>query len=411
MMLKNIPFAVGFIAFFHVVGMIFSPFLQSFTLLLLGGIALFYFFVETKDKKVFWNVYQRKLDYWFLGFIFLEVALGVFVAVDWDYMLERIRLRVPFIGLPFAFFLLPSLSLVWYKNWWLAVIIVIDIVAVGVIVYYFNHQQDIQLLLEQGKAIPTPANHIRYALLQVVAFCVSVYWGWLHRGHSNQPRITLFFKASSIFLFVFIHFLAVRSGLFSLYLIIVSMGVPYLFKKRAYVTLLLFLTGVILLPFLGMKLIPSLKKKIEYVYYDVDMFLKGKATDQLSDASRLISWKLGLELFVDNPTFGVGAGNIRIKMNELYKRDYPAFEKKLTPHNQFIMVLASSGLIGLFLFCIGFFVPLFYGKNYKDPFVLAIYLSFFASFLVEATFENAMGVAIFLFFTIVHLNQNKLSND
>ncbi len=409
MMLKNFPFAVGFIAFFHVVGMIFSPFLQSFTLLLLGGIALFYFFVETKDKKVFWNVYQRKLDYWVLGFIFLEVALGVFVAVDWDYMLERIRLRVPFIGLPFAFFLLPSLSLMWYKNWWLAVIIVIDIVAVGVIVYYFNHQQDIQLLLEQGKAIPTPANHIRYALLQVVAFCASVYWGWLHRGHLNQPRITLFFKVSSIFLFVFIHFLAVRSGLFSLYLIIVSMGVPYLFKKRAYVTLLLFLAGVILLPFLGMKLIPSLKKKIEYVYYDVDMFLKGKATDQLSDASRLISWKLGLELFADNLSFGVGAGNIRIKMNELYKRYYPSFEKKLTPHNQFIMVLASSGIVGLILFCVGFFTHLFYGKNYQDPFILALYLSFFASFWVEATFENAMGVAIFLFFTLFHLKHKKVS--
>jgi O-antigen ligase len=409
MILKNTPFAVGFIAFFHVVGMIFSPFLQSFTLLLLGGIALFYFFVETKDKKVFSNVYQGKLDYWVLGFIFLEVALGVFVAVDWDYMLERIRLRVPFIGLPFAFFLLPSLSLVWYKNWWLAVILVIDIVAVGVIVYYFYHQQDIQLLLEQGKAIPTPANHIRYALLQVVAFCASVYWGWLHRGHSNQPRITLFFKASSIFLFVFIHFLAVRSGLFSLYLIIVSMGVPYLFKKRAYVTLLLFLTGIILLPFLSMKLIPSLKKKIEYVYYDVDMFLKGKATDQLSDASRLISWKLGLELFADNPSFGVGAGNIRIKMNELYKRDYPAFKKKLTPHNQFIMVLASSGIVGLILFCAGFFTPLFYGKNYQDPFILALYLSFFASFWVEATFENAMGVAIFLFFTLFHLKHKNVS--
>jgi len=409
MMLKNFPFAVGFIAFFHVVGMIFSPFLQSFTLLLLGGIALIYFFVETKDKKVFWNVYQRKLDYWILGCIFLEVALGVFVAVDWDYMLERIRLRVPFIGLPFAFFLLPSLSLIWYKNWWLAVILVIDIVAVGVIVYYFNHQQDIQLLLEQGKAIPTPANHIRYALLQVVAFCASVYWGWLHRGHSNQPRITLFFKASSIFLFVFIHFLAVRSGLFSLYLIIVSMGVPYLFKKSAYVTLLLFLAGVIILPFLGMKFIPSLKKKIEYVYYDVDMFLKGKATDQLSDASRLISWKLGLELFADNPSFGVGAGNIRIKMNELYKRDYPSFEKKLTPHNQFIMVLASSGIVGLILFCVGFFTPLFFGKNYQDPFILALYLSFFASFWVEATFENAMGVAIFLFFTLFHLKHKKVS--
>jgi hypothetical protein len=28
----------------------------------------------------------------------------------------------------------------------------------------------------------------------------------------------------------------------------------------------------------------------------------------------------------------------------------------------------------------------------------------------EATFENAMGVAIFLFFTLLHLNQKKISH-
>jgi len=409
--LKNLPFFVGFLAFCHVVGMIFSPFLQSFTLLILGGIALFSFFVLTKDKKECWKSYTQKLDYWVFGFIFLEVAMGVFVATDIPYMLERIRLRIPFIGLPFAFFLLPKWSSTFYRNWWIAILGLINVVALGVIVNYFMNQEEIQLLLQQGKHIPTPANHIRYALLQVIAFSASVYWGWFHKEKTSHPYSYIFFKISAIFLFIFIHFLAVRSGIFSIYFMIISFGIPFLYRQKAYSALLIFLVGVMIIPFIGMNTIPSLKQKIGYVYYDMDQFLKGKATDQLSDASRLISWKMGMELFKNNPISGVGAGNIRLKMNELYKRDYPTFKKKLTPHNQFIMVLASSGLIGLFLFCIGFFVPLFYGKNYKDPFVLAIYLSFFASFLVEATFENAMGVAIFLFFTLVHLNQNKLSND
>lgn len=391
--------------------MIFSPFLQSFTLLILGGIALFSFFVLTKDNKECWKAYTRNMDYWVFGFIFLEVAMGVFVATDMPYMLERIRLRIPFIGLPFAFFLLPKWSSSFYRNWWIAILGLIIMVALGVIVNYFMNQEEIQLLLQQGKHIPTPANHIRYALLQVIAFSASVYWGWFHKGKTSHPYSYIFFKISAIFLFIFIHFLAVRSGIFSIYFMIISFGIPILYRQKAYSALLIFLVGVMIIPFIGMNTMPSLEQKIGYVYYDLDQFSKGKATDQLSDASRLISWKMGMELFKNNPISGVGAGNIRLKMNELYKRDYPTFKKKLTPHNQFIMVLASSGLIGLFLFCIGFFAPLFYGKNYKDPFVLAIYLSFFASFLVEATFENAMGVAIFLFFTLVHLNQNKLSND
>lgn len=409
--MKNLPIIVGFFAFCHVVGMIFSPFLQSFTLLILGSIALFSFFVHAKDKKDCWQSYIRRTDYWIFGLIFFEVFLGVFVATDLSYMLERLRLRIPFIGLPFAFFLLPRWSPSFYRNWWIAILCLINVVAIGVVVYYFMNQNEIQLLLQQGKQIPTPANHIRYALLQVIAFSASVYWGWFHKSNNNHPFSYTFFKLSAIFLFVFIHFLAVRSGIFSIYFLIVAFGIPILFRRKAYITMFIFLAGLMILPVIGIKTIPSLKQKIGYVYYDIDMFLKGQASDQLSDASRLISWKMGMELFKNNPLSGVGAGNIRIKMNELYQRDYPTFKKKLTPHNQFIMVLASSGIIGFFLFCIGFFTPLFYKRNFQDPFILAIYLSFFASFLVEATFENAMGVAIFLFFTLIHLKQNMLSNE
>jgi O-antigen ligase len=406
--LKNSQFVIGFLAFCHVVGMLFSPFLQSFTLLMLGAIALFFFLFKTTDQRDIWASYVGKPGLWLLGFIFLEVAMGIFTASDMNYMLERIRLRIPFLGLPFAFFLLPVLTPSFYRNWWLAVLLLINLVAFGVVIHYFFHQDEIQLLLKQGKAIPTPANHIRYALLQVVAFIASVYWGWIQRESLSTQFIIRFFRFSAFFLFFFLHFLAVRSGLFSLYFILISLGIPYLIKKRAYPSLIIFLAGVILLPWISIKIIPSLKQKIGYVYYDIDMFLKGKATDQLSDASRLISWKLGLELFRDSPVFGVGAGNIRHKMNELYQREFPEFKKKLTPHNQFIMVLASSGIIGLFLFCIGFFIPLGYEKNYQDPFILALYIAFFASFLVEATFENAMGVAIFLFFYLFHF---KMKNN
>jgi len=401
--LKNAQIFIGFLAFCHVTGMVFSPFLQSFTLLMLGAVALFYFFFKTKDQKEVWKSYVGKSGLWIFGFIFLEVAIGVFTATDWHDMLERIRLRIPFIGLPFAFFLLPGLTPSFYRNWWLVILIFLNLVAFGVTIHYIFNQEEIQLLLKQGKAMPTPANHIRYALLQVIAFIASVYWGWVHSEQISSKFILRFYRFSAFMLFLFIHFLAVRSGLFSLYFILISFGIPYLIKKSAYISLLIFLAGVIFIPFIGIKLIPSLKQKMGYVYYDIDMFFKGKATDHLSDASRLISWKLGLELFKENPVFGVGAGNIKLRMNELYQKDYPAFKKKLTPHNQFIMVLASSGIIGLILFCIGFFIPLMYEKNYQDAFTLAVYLSFFASFWVEATFENAMGVAIFLFFILLHI--------
>ena len=102
------------------------------------------------------------MDFWIH---FFRSGHWCFTATDWHDMLERIRLRIPFIGLPFAFFLLPGLTPSFYRNWWLVILIFLNLVAFGVTIHYIFNQEEIQLLLKQGKAMPTPANHIRYAVI------------------------------------------------------------------------------------------------------------------------------------------------------------------------------------------------------------------------------------------------------
>jgi len=55
-----------------------------------------------------------------------------------------------------------------------------------------------------------------------------------------------------------------------------------------------------------------------------------------SAAGRVDAWYAGLEMFRDNPAFGVGAGNFT-EYNEL------------TAHNSFVLVLAETGFIGFVL--------------------------------------------------------------
>ena len=66
------------------------------------------------------------------------------------------------------------------------------------------------------------------------------------------------------------------------------------------------------------------------------------------------------------------------------------------PHNQFIFILASTGLLGLILSLIGFIWPVFAGR--KNALFMGFQVMAFASFLIECTLENAIGVAWFLFY-------------
>jgi O-antigen ligase len=54
-------------------------------------------------------------------------------------------------------------------------------------------------------------------------------------------------------------------------------------------------------------------------------------------------WKAGLLIFRDNPLFGIGAGAFRTGMLEMH-----GFEA--SPHNLFLSIMVSQGLIGLLLF-------------------------------------------------------------
>jgi hypothetical protein len=92
---------------------------------------------------------------------------------------------------------------------------------------------------------------------------------------------------------------------------------------------------------------------------------------------------------------------------------YEHFDKDtyIMPHNQFVSVLAANGLVGIFLFSIAFFLPVILGQAYQNPFFLALHIIVFVSLMVENTFETSVGVAFYLFFTLLGLNYMKKQED
>lgn len=135
--------------------------------------------------------------------------------------------------------------------------------------------------------------------------------------------------------------------------------------------------------------------------YDLNQYFSFNQVAGLSDATRLLSMKNGIEIWKENIWIGVGAGDVK---NEALKKyvGYPEIKtaSKL-PHNQIVWELASVGFIGFALFWFASMFPLFYNRNYTDPLFVCLHIILFSSYLTEATLDDSNGNGLYLIFLIL----------
>ncbi|MEO8666824.1 MAG: O-antigen ligase family protein, partial [Ignavibacteria bacterium] len=115
-----------------------------------------------------------------------------------------------------------------------------------------------------------------------------------------------------------------------------------------------------------------------------------------SNSSRISMWKVGIEMFKDHPLTGVADSHI-LEIYKTYKQPKEASEG-VHLHNNFIMILATTGIFG-FLFFTGIFVSVFlkqirfyidqHNENYKMLILGSILVMI--SFQIAGIFEWSFG--------------------
>ncbi|MEO1625551.1 MAG: O-antigen ligase family protein [Bacteroidota bacterium] len=383
--------------------LIFSRFLL--TVCMIGFVALALF--DWQPKKGFplrWNpnlakgfeVFRTHRALWSISLLFVIVLLGGLYNEDWQYYLERLRIKLPFLLLPLVFAILPTIDKRQYHSILYGFLWMCFLSCLGVLVNYLLHYDLILVNISRGQAMPTPINHIRYSLMLAFATLSGfVLYGkgfyWRFRWE-RWPLLLI-----SLGLFGFLHFLSVRSGLIVLYLALGFLLLRYIYLTRRWrfgLGMMLLLTC---LPYLAFQLLPSFRTKYYYARYDLEMYLRGEG-ESYSDSERLLSYQVGWKIFCEHPLIGVGAGDLRQEVAANYPPDSPHTKM---PHNQLLSVMAGAGVLGLAVFLWVFFTPLFSQHAYRDPILLILHLVIFLSFLVENTIENAFGVAFYIFFLLL----------
>lgn len=386
------------------VGLIISPYLQSMSLFGFAIAAVWETLANPGEQKKRWRDFLKRPDFWIFGLHFMIVFLGVWSLQDQAFWLERLRIKLPFLILPWAFFFMPAFNRRQYQGLLYLWLMLLALTSLGILVNYTLNFEAIQLLIKQGQAMPMPTNHIRFSLLLAIGVLVS---GYLYtQGYYWKSTLERYgIVALGLFLFIALHIISVRSGLAALYLAILVVGLRYAWVQKRYTLAIALVGALALLPLVGYFLLPSFKMKVDYVLYDLKMRQSGQGTT-FSDSERITTLRVGWRIFQSAPILGVGAGNLDQAVHFQYRSQFPNAARVMVPHNQFLYVAAGSGLVGLSLFMVAIFLPLFYRYNYRNYLFLGIYVIILASLLVEATLENALGVALSCFFMLMILRQN-----
>ncbi len=148
-------------------------------------------------------------------------------------------------------------------------------------------------------------------------------------------------------------------------------------------------------------------KRVYELMYDYFEYKNNGSVNGHSFTMRLFYLKAALCAINEKWLFGTGTGDVQDKMNECYEHSGSPLDKEWykRPHNQFVTIVVALGLVGLGIFLLSLFFPVFYLRNQLDALYWLFFISAIVSFLFEDTLETQSGLSFFAIFNTLFLSR------
>lgn len=332
--------------------------------------------------------------------LFLLTGLSYFNSENTAEWFHFIKLKTPLLLLPIVFINHRTLDKQVYHQLYLSLIAAISISSIWVLVNYFVDWTAITDSMGYGKSIETPLSHVKYSVLMALACMACAILSQVKRFNK------WFLLALAAYLFICLHVLAVRSGLVVLYLVGGFLLLYYYWVTGRKSMIVCVLIAALLVPIVAYHTIPSVYHKVHYVKHDLKMIQQGN-TANYSDGERIRSLQIGWDMIKKNPVLGTGIGDVRDIVNDYYAEWYPDSSKKILPHNQYILVWASYGIVGLLIF-LGCILGLLYRRSIRlEPLFYCLILTVLIYGLVEKPLDEYVFVAVFALFSCAGISSSQ----
>lgn len=150
-----------------------------------------------------------------------------------------------------------------------------------------------------------------------------------------------------------------------------------------------------------------LQKRIYEFVWEYDEFVNNRDINGHSLTMRLYFWKAASVIIKDNLLFGVGTGDVQSELNKTYVKTNSPLSKDWykRPHNQFITITVSLGIVGLFIFIFSFLYPVINLRKHLHTLFWPYFIILLVSFILEDTLETQAGLSFYAFFFALFISQ------
>ncbi|MFY7860804.1 MAG: O-antigen ligase family protein [Chitinophagales bacterium] len=327
----------------------------------------------------------------FLLFIawYVWICITGFWVTNIDCFLEAIRIKSVIIGLAFSFLYFDDFSNKSIRSFSVLVIAVLFLSSVFVLVHFHMNRDDILKNILIGSPIPVPMrSHIRYSILCNWALMLALYQSFYRSKLKSFSFFIWLFISFLMLLYLF--FIAVKIGILIAFIILFCFAGFHIIHSK-YSALKAFFSFLLLgtVAWLILLQFPTFQNKLAYIKYDLTRYQQ-RDTRNYSDGERIQSIQQGIKIIKSNPWIGVGEGNAKNHIEGIKDNDV-----KL-PHNQFVLIWAQNGVIGITLFLLCFAIGFVSALRERNILLLCTVLSSLFACMVEPMLETQLGAAVFI---------------
>lgn len=361
---------------------------------------------------------QLRLEHplWVVGFwiYFCWVALSFFWTENTDIYLVDLRIKLPFLLLPFAFGFIPTFSrkekLILMVSYCFSQLIIALFTIAG---YLQNFEENIDRVKKNSALeIVGGTNHIYFGVTLALAIIVGFHLFIHHKTYF--PKVHRAFSLLYVILATAcLHSLTSRTGLVAFYGGFASYFLVYILNNKKWKLGLIILAILIITPLVSYHLIPSFKYRVDVTLWDLEVSGKeGADLNYQSVGLRIKTWECCLEVWKEEPVLGVGFADLGEELFACYREiDLQADESKWlkSAHNQYLEQLSGGGIPGLLILLTLFLLPLIRVKFKEiDELEIGILAVLAAGMLTESLLERQLGINLFLlmYFLLVKKNES-----
>ena len=347
------------------------------------------------------NTLRTSKIFWVLISLFLLHLLGLLYTSNFEYAIKDLKIKLPIFFLPIVFITSPSLTITEFRSILKVLLITALLSSIYGMYYYLRY---FQVTFFELREMSRFISHIRLSLLNIIAAFAAFYLlaknNWRKFSYTN-----LYYLIAGIWLFIFNGIMGARMGLVVFFILLLLGSIFLVIRHKKIWLAAVLLVLMIALPILSYVTLPSIKMRTHEVVYELQSYQLNQDPNGKSIAQRFVYWNIAWDIFKTAPLIGIGTGDVADAFNSYYLAHPNLLQQQYQhrAHNQWLTILLTFGILGLILFMLVVFYPLFYKRKYLDYFYIVFFIAFALSLLTEDTLETQAGVTFYALFNCLFL--------